>query len=217
MEKIDKHLVKFAKAAVSLFPKISREEQQIDVALYRLLARGKPVAKEDIAKALEFSSKRVSDYLGRMRWVEYNDTDQIVAFRGLSLEPTSHRLEVEGKTLYTWCALDTLFIPQILEKTVHVESSCPVTGDKIRFTVGSTGISQLNPKDAAISLVIPQPSKAQENVIGHFCCYVHFFSSTQAGSEWSSEHRGSLIISVHEAYDIGRRMNKVQYKETLLF
>ena len=131
------------------------------------------------------------------------------------MKPTSHRFEVDGKILYTWCAFDTLFIPQILNKTVLVESSCPVTEEKIRFTVGSAGISKLDPKDAVISLVAPEAAKVQENVIGHFCCFVHFFSSAQAGSKWISKNPGSLIISVREGYDIGRRMNKAQFKEIL--
>ena len=39
----------------------------------------------------------------------------------------SHRFEVAGRTLYTWCAWDSLFLPQILGQEAEVESTCPLT------------------------------------------------------------------------------------------
>ncbi len=36
---------------------------------------------------------------------------------GLAIAETKHRLEVDGRALYTWCAWDSLFLPEILQRT----------------------------------------------------------------------------------------------------
>ena len=213
MEHIKHRLEEVASAVVRLLPKLSTEEQQMDVVLYRLLAEGVPVPQEAIAETLKMERSVVSHYLKRVTWVQVNAAGEIVAFRGLTLKPTSHRFEIDGKILYTWCAFDTLFIPEILDKTARIESTCPVTENKIRLTVGKEGVSQLDPKEAVMSLVAPEASKAQENVIEHFCCYVHFFSSDQAGAKWISENQGKTLISVNEAYVIGQKFNRAQYEK----
>jgi len=64
----------------------------------------------------------------------------VTGFWGLSLHETTHCLEVSGKTLYGWCAWDTLFIPELLGSTARIISICPVTGKEIQLTVSSTGI-----------------------------------------------------------------------------
>ena len=215
MEQIKPHLEEVASAIVSLLPKLSKEEQQIDGVLYRLLAEGAAVSQEAIAETLKIESSVVNNYLKRLTWVQYNDAGAIVAFRGLTLKATSPRFEIDGKILYTWCAFDTLFIPEILDKTARVESTCPVTGNKIRLTAGKEGVSQLDPKEAVVSLVIPDAAKAQENVIGNFCHFVHFFSSPQAGEKWISKNPGTPLVSVAEAFYIGQRVNEALYDEVL--
>ena len=215
VEKISQRVEEISTTLQGIFPKFGREEQQIDLALYRLLARGKPVSEGQVAETLQIQNASVENYLKRITSVQRNDEGEIVGFRGLTVSSTSHRLEVEGKTLYTWCALDTLFIPQLLGKTTRVESTCPVTRSKIRLTVGNQGVSQLDPKGAVVSLVTPDAAKAQENVIGNFCHFVHFFSSPQAGEKWISKNPGKPLVSVAEAFYIGRRVNEALYDKVL--
>ncbi|MGH7408236.1 MAG: organomercurial lyase, partial [Candidatus Methylomirabilales bacterium] len=100
-------------------------------------------------------------------------------------------------------------------KTARVESSCPVTGDRIRLTVTPEGVEQLDPAGAVMSFLTPEEVKFRENVILHFCHYVYFFSSPEAGSRWVSEHPGTFLLSVNDAYDLGRRKNQAQYTDAL--
>jgi len=215
MRRTDKTSAGILTELIRLFPKLSIEEQRMDTQLYRLLAGGTPVSRENITDALQLSNVTVNDYLNRINWIQYNEEGQIVAFRGLTLKPTSHRFEVDGKRLHTWCAFDTLFIPHLLDKTALVESVCPVTGHILRLRVGPKGVDKLDPKDAVISLVLPESTKAQENLIGNFCCHVHFFNSAQTGAKWASEGRGRVILSVDEAYDIALKMNRARYSDVL--
>lgn len=79
----------------------------------RLLARGRPVDPDDIAAA---TGRPPADVLAALRQqpsVEWDEAGRVVGL-GLTLRPTPHRFEVDGRTLFTWCALDTLVFPALL-------------------------------------------------------------------------------------------------------
>ena len=219
MENAKPDLEEMATTVISLFPKefitLSPEEQRVSVQLYRLLADGEPVPRERMATTLNFSNEVVNNILNRWPGIYYDDDDNIVGYRGLALPKMAHRFEVNGRTLYTWCAWDALFIPEIIKKTARVESSCPVTGAKIRLTVAPDGVKLLDPGGAVMSFVMPDAAKIRDNVILNFCQYVFFFSSAGAGAKWVSEHEGTFILSIDDAYYLGRKKNKAQYKDVL--
>lgn len=197
------------------FLKLSPEEQKVSIQLYRHLAEGQPASRERLAKTLNFSNEVVNKILSQWSGVYYDDASHIVGYWGLAIPRMSHRFKVNGQTLYTWCAWDSLFIPKIIQKTVRVESTCPVTGDKIKLTVAPEGVKELDPAKTVMSFVTPKVGKIRENVILHFCHYVHFFSSSEAGSKWISEYEGTLILSVDEAHYLGRKKNETQYRDVL--
>src|SRR5829696_475691 len=70
------------------------------------LARGKPV---DAARIAGRAGMSASDVLGLLRESpsEWDSDGRLIGF-GLTLRPTKHRFEVDGRVLCTWCAPDTL-------------------------------------------------------------------------------------------------------------
>ncbi|MFQ5787966.1 MAG: alkylmercury lyase MerB [Thermodesulfobacteriota bacterium] len=202
---------------ISSFPdeflKLNLKEQRLSTQLYRFLAEGQPVSTERLANDLNLSSNDVTNILNKWPGVYYNQDNYIIGYWGLALPKMSHRFAINGHTLYTWCAWDSLFIPEIINKTAHVESTCPVTGKKIQLTVTPDGIEELNPAIAVMSFVTPESSKVRENVISSFCHYIHFFISAEAGSKWKSNNEGTFILSIDEAYYLGRKKNEAQYKD----
>jgi len=52
-------------------------------------------------------------------------------------------------------------------------------------------------------------------VVANFCHYVHFFHSSKAGENWISEHPGTFLLSIADAYDLDKGKNAAQYKEAL--
>jgi len=198
------------------FIPLSPEEQLVSVQLYRLLAEGEPVSPEQIAQTLTLSNDAIKGILKEWSGVYYDEDNRMIEYWGLALPETVHRFFVNGRTLYTWCALDSLFTPQILQKTADVESTCPVTGDPIRLTVTPNGIECFSPSGAVMSLVAPEANKIREDVITSFCHYVYFFSSAEAGSKWVKENEGTYLLSIDEAYALGRKISEARwYKETL--
>ncbi len=203
-------------AALSLFPeeflKLSGVGQQVSVHAYRLLAKGAPVGLEDLAREVDLSEEQVRRILQEWPGVFYDNEGRISEYWGLSLPETVHRFEVEDRTLYTWCAWDSLFIPAILEKSARVETQCPETGMAICLVVTPEGIADREPTDIVMSFLDPEAAKIRENVMLHFCHYVHFFGSHEAGSQWVSKHPGTYFLSIEEAYTLGRKKNESQYQ-----
>lgn len=222
MEKAKRNREEMTATLLDLFPteflQLNTGEQVVSLQLYRLLAEGQPVSPDQIAQTLKLSNDTVKGILKAWHGVYYDEDDRIIGYWGLALpemEQMEHRFFVNGQTLYTWCALDSLFIPQLLQKTAHVESTCPVTGAQIRLTVTPNGIERFSPSGAVMSLVAPQANQIRENVIRNFCHYIYFFSSAEAGSKWVKENEGTFLLSIDEAYALGRKINEARYKETL--
>src|ERR687893_585846 len=69
-----------------------------------LLAGGKPASPEEIAAAAGKSPEEVRAALDRFPSAEWGAQGRVVGL-GLTLQLTPHRLELEGHTLFAWCAL----------------------------------------------------------------------------------------------------------------
>jgi hypothetical protein len=61
----------------------------------------------------------------------------------------------------------------------------------------------------------PSAIDFDENVILNFCSYVHFFTSPTSGSQWIAEHPATFLLSLEEAFDLGRRTNEARYGTAL--
>jgi alkylmercury lyase len=179
--------------------------------LVRLLANAQPVSPERLAATLGVSRAAVDATLRHVPNVEFDGRGQIIA-AGLSLVPTPHQFRVEGKTLYTWCALDTLMYPLVLQQTAEVSSRCPFTGSSVHLTVTPEGIVALTPADALVSMVVPEAAAARCDVRAVFCQHVHFLAGSAAGAAWQAGHPGSKMLSVEEAFGVARLLAAHRYR-----
>src|SRR5262245_48933301 len=102
--------------------------------LVQLLSQGRPIATDRLASALQRPLDETLAILREHPEVEYDARGDIVG-SGLTLNPTPHRFQVEGRTLFTWCAMDTLMYPVSLALTAQVTSPCPTTGRTVQLTV----------------------------------------------------------------------------------
>ena len=117
--------------------------------------------------------------------------------------------------LYTWCAIDSLFIPEILEQPATVQSRDPGTGNAITLTVTPDGVQSVDPPGAVMSILIgdtdvvkTEPTK----VMGSFCHHIFFLESPEAGAAWVAQHgEGTFLVTLEEAYELGKRFNAAQY------
>jgi alkylmercury lyase len=171
-------------------PDLDPSQQRLALATYCLLGEGRPFRPEELARRGNLQTEEVASFFDEWPMVQRDRQGRVVAFGGLTLEPTSHVLEVDGRTLHTWCALDTLFLPELLGRPARIRSTSPETGETISLTVDGAGVQDVAPEGAAMTLHEVGGFDLQD-VVGTFCCYVHFFASEQAARLGRAE-RGHL-------------------------
>ena len=192
-------------------PPVDADGKRISIALYRLLAEGEPVLAGELATKVGLDEKRVHEMLRSWNGVFFDERGRIQGYWGLAIAEMKHRFEIAGKTLYTWCAWDSLFLPEILQNTAQVSSSCPVTGETIRLRVHPHEIETVEPADTVMSFPRVDRMELGDDVVTNFCHFVHFFRSREAANRWLKENPGHLILSVDEALELARKKNALQY------
>ncbi|MFQ5679929.1 MAG: organomercurial lyase [Gemmatimonadota bacterium] len=194
-------------------PEFSPDEQRAAVTLYRELARGEAVSEEQLATALGLPTEEVREALARdsIRAFIYPDEQgRVLGFGGLAAAPMGHRFELAGRTLWTWCAWDSLFIPEILGEEATVESRDPETGATVRLRVAPNRVRSVDPETAVLSFVLPDAGalgSSAENVMASFCHFVYFFESRESGERWVANHEGTFLYEIDEALELARRLN----------
>ncbi len=199
-------------------PPLDDESQRLARELYRQLALGEPVRLESLAAAVGRPSRAVQALLEdeQLRgWVFYDDEGRVIGFRGLAIREMPHRFVVDGRTLYTWCALDSLFIPAILGKPAHVESRDPHTGTAIKLTVTPDGVEKAEPSEAVMSIVLGDPEVVKTNptkVMASFCHHIFFLESAETGVTWTAQRgKDTFFVTLEEAFALGKRFNAAQF------
>ncbi len=169
-----------------------------------LLARSKPVTPEEIAAASGKSPEQVRAALERFPSTEWDEQGRVVGL-GLTLRLTPHRLELEGRTLFAWCALDTLLFPIVLGRPASIESPCRGTSEPVHIEVTPAGIEAVDPPSAVVSIVAARDLASLRSV---GCTNTHFFSSPEASSRWLERHPEATILPVEDAFRLGRLISE---------
>jgi alkylmercury lyase len=195
-------------------PPLTDDEQRLLLTLYRLLAAGRPVDPTELAGRAGLPVDVVNDTLERLPGVYLDDERRVIGFWGLSILPMPHRITVNGRALYAWCAWDTLFLPELLDAPAEIESTCPTTGQRINLSVEGTEVTSLHPPETVLSF-LHRREPFGIDTISTFCHYVHFFASPEAAAEWTGQHDGTFMLSLAEGGAIARLTNHARYPSIL--
>jgi alkylmercury lyase len=201
---------RIAAAILALFPPLPVGEQRLALTLYRLLAEEGEATVATLARVAGLSAADVERALRSWSGVQREPDGAVVGYGGLTSRETSHRMRLGRHTRYAWCAWDTLFIPSLVKTPALVESTCAGSGERIAVTVRPDGIQDRG-EARFVSLVAPDPTKAGADIVGHFCCHVHFFRSEAAGRQWVSQRPGLLLATLDQAWQLGRQRNARRY------
>jgi alkylmercury lyase len=193
------------------FPQMSEQEQILALSLYRLLAGGAAVSSEQLANNCNQPVNVVENCLANWPGIFFDNNNNVVGFWGLTINDTPHQLEVNNKTVFTWCAFDTLFIPQLLNETVQVTSTCPVNNEKIHLTVTPEKIIFTDKNEIVVSFLMPDEKELLENITTSFCHYVYFFNHLSDGEQWCKEHPDTFLLPLEDAFEVGKRFNASRY------
>src|ERR671922_171378 len=154
------------------------------------------------AQELGFALRDVEAALRGVGGVEWDEHGRLVGL-ALTLRPTAHRFTTGGRTLYGWCADDTLMFPVALGRAGSVDSTCPETGRAIHLDLSPERVERVEPAGAVVTSVRPDTPIA--NVRTSTCDHGHFFASAAAASTWAAEHPGGRVHSVEEAFRLDKQ------------
>ncbi len=202
----------YSHALATALPAFTPEEQRGALTLYRELAKGQPVDVAQFARALGVAPADARRFLDRESikvFVYPDDQGRVLGFLGLAVQPMHHRFEVDGRTLWTWCAWDALFMPERLGKRARIISPDPETGAPVELIVTPAAIEAVQPENAVASFLLPDAweisSAAQ--VIATACHFIFFFTSRASGERWVAKHPGTFLYSLGDAFELARRVN----------
>lgn len=200
---------------------LTESQQVVALGLYRELARGAPVRREHLVSALGISASEVVaalDHNALACLTLHDEQKRIVGFGGLAVPPMAHRFTVGGRQLYTWCAWDALFLPELLGAVAQVESTCPETKSPIRLEVAPDGVKTVRPAGTVVSFLLPEVLRIEEaaaETMRSFCCKVHFLTSAEAGRAWTGRHPGTFVLSLEDAFTLARMLNAFRFGSVL--
>jgi alkylmercury lyase len=177
----------------------------------RLAANGSPVSPDEIAIRVQTSPDKAASTL-RKFGAEFDKRGNILGF-GLTLVTTPHIYEANGHKLYTWCAADALYYPVILKQTASIESSDPVTGEKIQISVTPDRLEKIEPESAVVSFI---KSIDLTDVRGTFCNNVNFFSSPETATEWIAEHPNMTFYPASNVYQALKHIHLNKYRDDMV-
>jgi alkylmercury lyase len=164
----------------------------------RLLAQGSPVTVGELAVSAGWAEEKVETVLRSVHGTDWDQGGHLEGF-GLTLRPTRHHFIVEGRSLYTWCAADTLIFTVLLGKPAVAISPCPATGQVVRVELAADHLGSVDPPEAVVT-------ESRCNQVGsdfraQICDHGHFFVSPEAASGWLSEHPDGEVHSVRDAFE----------------
>jgi hypothetical protein len=186
------------------------DEARFFVQTLRRLTEGKPLNAQDveeIAASVGLTREQADNVLN---WIaEKNDDGEIVGMAGLSQNQWNQKFRINGRDFTTWCALDTLYLPQVIGQAASVEAPDPATGEAVRFTLGPKGVDDA-PEGAVISIVVPKIKEkgieSAEQIWTAFCSYSHYFTSVESGQKWfEGKHVEPIFLSIDEGHELGRK------------
>ncbi|HLI07349.1 MAG TPA: organomercurial lyase [Ktedonobacteraceae bacterium] len=179
------------------------EQEDLCRPIIQQVTRGKPVTPVALGASLQVSMDELEHRLAKLPPdVEFDQAGNIVGL-GATLVPTSHRFQVGGKLLYTWCAFDTVLFPPALHVEAQVQSTCPVSGQPVTFVTTPEGaILHLLPASSVMSLIVP--ASRDDCTRATFCLQSLFFQSEQVAASFLADHPEALLLSVEEAAYVGR-------------
>ena len=95
-----------------------------------------------------------------------------------------------------------------MDARVVVESESPVSGTTVRLTVTPNRVESSYPEGAVVSIAMIDTEvhdvSSVEAIWGNFCHQVYFFPSREEADEWAAEKNNIAILSVDDAYELGR-------------
>ncbi len=133
------------------------------------------------------------------------DTDGNFLGFGLTLVPTRHSYQINGRQFYVWCAGDAITFPILHKASAVIASPDPINGEIVRLIGTPEGARDVAPSTAVVSWVrSPTGTITLETVRAAFCNFIHFFASVETAAQYVSAHPELVIVPIDDVFHIGK-------------
>ena len=103
--------------------------------------------------------------------------------------------------------------------SAEVTSICPTTGHEIRQTVSPDRVQRAEPKGTAIAFRTTGKARCAADIGGAVCRHANVFRSAAAAGAttavWPAGEPDMMVLSVEQAFELGRLRNRVAFPEIL--
>ncbi len=189
--------------------------QRLAITTYKILGENRAPTFDDIGVALDITKERVAELFRLIPESAYEiDKDgEVAGFIGLSTVRAPHEFNLAGRKLYTWCAFDALFLPEILGETALLKSICPASGKSIELSVSPQGVTRAAPSSPVLSIVSPDIDACCADLRGAFCNEVNLFFNEEIFENWSENRTGIACVTLDTAMLLARQRNQARFPD----
>ncbi len=188
----------------SLIPVVARWVEQdtgMLLPLFRMIASGETLDEASLAKDLGIGTDEFNATVGASL-AEIDSQGRVSELFGITREPTLHRIDVGGETLYSCCALVAHMVPAIMQQAVTVESIDPINGDKIRLAISADSeLQRVHPLTTRCSMVDCAVEEIITSPRTKFCRHVKHFATSESAAEFSSKSSDRYVMTIEKFHE----------------
>jgi hypothetical protein len=151
-----------------------------------LVDPGTPATVAGIAEATGYGREQVDADLAELAGVgrlQRTAVGDVSGCMGLTLEPTSHTISINGALRHTWCALDAFGIMGALRARGWIDSLNKPTGRAFRVEIDDGVPCGADP--SWVVFILEQ--RPVSSLIAEWCPLVNIFESTAAADSWAAD------------------------------
>lgn len=127
----------------------------------------------------------------------------VVGAYPFSLQPTAHRITIDGRGLFAMCSLDAVAIAPVFEREVRIESSCAVTDTPIRIHQSGQSVLSAEPRDLRLGIRWTEPVGSAAHSM---CREMVFLADPDAAESWRGPDPESAgVFDLSDGIEFGRR------------
>ena len=172
---------------------------------FGMLARGRAVTADCLAERAGVSVAAAGAAM-RSAPVGLDAGGALNELFGVMLTPTLHRVEIEGRAIFTCCAAVAHTMPSLVDRPVTVESVDPVSRRLVTLRLSPDSIEDLDPSTAvaccAATPVNPEPADVREA----FCCHLKHFADRNSAQEFAALNERRQVIPVAEMHALAHEL-----------
>lgn len=201
----EKHKEKTGQTLATLPKGAYEAELRLQVIAMQLLSKGEPVSPDRLAEAWDMPLEQVQavfQQAAALGTLQLDDSGHMVG-TAISLVPSNHKFQMDGKTLYAWCAYDAIYAPGVIGKIAEIDSVDPLSNESIRIKVSPEGVMESEP-EGIFATVVGIDADARGGAESPRCNQMQFFVSEENAKKWSVDYPNVSIMTVDQVFDLAR-------------